>query len=98
LLLHFNNFSLPFLIGLPLSFLLALPSIIDWVTQKLGFRHSSNDIRLSTGFLEGLGVASLNLLDITPFYRFLIVTVLSLSVLGLGYMGRTIVRHWNKLS
>jgi uncharacterized membrane protein len=96
--LHFNIFSLPFLIGLPLSFLLALPSIIDWVTQKLGFRHSSNDIRFSTGFLEGLGVASLNLLDIAPFFRFLIVAVLSLSILSLGYMGRSIVHHRNKIS
>jgi uncharacterized membrane protein len=98
LLLHFNNFSLPFLIGFPLSFLFALPSMVDWMTQKLGFRHSSNDVRFSTGFLEGLGVASLNLLDVTPFFRLLIVAVLSLSVLGLGYMGRTIVYHWNKVS
>jgi uncharacterized membrane protein len=67
--------------------------MIDWITQKLGFRQSTNDIRLTTGFLEGLGVASLSLLDITVLSRFLIITILGFTVICLGLVGRTITHH-----
>lgn len=94
LFLNFHNYSLPFLLGFPISLLLALPSMIDWITQKLGFRQSTNDVRLTAGFLEGLGVASLNLLNITPFSRLLIVAILGFAVVSFGLLGRTVVHYW----
>jgi len=40
---------------------LGLPALLDWSTQKLGFRESSNLIRILTGLLLGSGIAlSLN--------------------------------------
>lgn len=36
--------------------LLALPCVLDWVTQSWGLRESSNHVRLATGFLMGVGV------------------------------------------
>jgi uncharacterized membrane protein len=35
---------------------LATPATLDWATQKLGYRESSNPIRLLTGYLLGLAV------------------------------------------
>lgn len=37
---------------------LALPAILDWTTQALGFRESQNWLRLATGAAFGLGGAS----------------------------------------
>lgn len=41
---------------LMIPWLLALPAFLDWGTQKLGLRESSNKLRLVTGYM--LGVAS----------------------------------------
>lgn len=38
--------------------MLALPAILDWTTQALGFRESQNWLRLATGAAFGLGGAS----------------------------------------
>lgn len=37
-------------------FLLALPYVVDWVTQSWGLRESSNMLRLVTGSLMGVGI------------------------------------------
>jgi len=47
-----NNFFLIF----ALAWLFAAPTIIDWVTVKLGLRKGKNNIRVVTGFLYGIGI------------------------------------------
>jgi len=47
-----DNFLLIFLI----SWGLVIPAIIDWSTVKLGLRKGNNNIRVTTGFCQGLGI------------------------------------------
>jgi uncharacterized membrane protein len=47
-----KNFLLAFLV----SWIFALPSIIDWSTVKLGIRKGNNNLRAMVGFLHGVGV------------------------------------------
>jgi uncharacterized membrane protein len=56
--------------GLYFVVLLALPAIIDWGTQKLSLRESTNMIRVLTGF--SLGLASHWSMSYDPGLRFLI--------------------------
>lgn len=47
-----KSFIMIFLI----AWFFALPSIIDWSTEKLDIRKGSNKIRVTAGFLHGIGV------------------------------------------
>ena len=82
------NYPVPFIPGLLVSLLLALPSIVDWSMQSLGFRRSSNRGRLFTGFLEGVGVSFMSLLDVSTLSRFLVVVGIGLGVILAGVLGR----------
>lgn len=75
---------IPLHIRFPISILLASPSILDWASQKLGFRQSNNNLRLSTGFFEGVGVFLLNMADGPLFVKIFI-----LAIIGVGVMGTT---------
>ncbi|MHA1379637.1 MAG: DUF2085 domain-containing protein [Candidatus Helarchaeota archaeon] len=37
------------------AIILATPLLIDWGTQKIGLRESNNYLRVSTGFIFGIG-------------------------------------------
>lgn len=39
-----------------LSFILAIPAVVDGVTQLFNFRVSNNNLRVITGFLLGLSI------------------------------------------
>lgn len=41
------------------TFSLAVPLLVDWTTQALGFRTSTNPLRFTTGVIAGLGLALL---------------------------------------
>jgi len=82
------SYAFPFSSGFLVSLLLALPSILDWTTQSLGFRQSSNGLRFATGFLEGVGVAFLGLLEISALLRLLVLAGIGLGVLCAGFFGR----------
>jgi hypothetical protein len=79
---------IPLPIGFAASLLLALPAILDWITQAIGFRESHNRLRMTTGFLEGAGVGLLSLAEAPALLRFLVVFIINVGVLGLGHVGR----------
>jgi uncharacterized membrane protein len=82
------SYVIPFSVGFAASLLLALPAILDWVTQAMGFRESYNRLRMTTGFLEGAGVGLLSLAEAPALLRFLVVFIINVGVLGLGRLGR----------
>ncbi len=86
------NYSIPFHLGLSVSLVLALPSIIDWTTQSLNLRQSKNNLRLLTGFLEGLGVGVLSLTGIPALAKYLILITIGVGVLSTGVLGRRLVK------
>ena len=74
------------------SIILALATIIDWITQSLGFRQSNNNLRFFTGFLAGMGITSLGLADIPLTMKFNTVITIGLIVLSAGTFGRKLLQ------
>jgi uncharacterized membrane protein len=90
------SFILPIKNSLPPQFvglcvLLALPTAIDWLTQTWRLRESSNKLRLFTGFLIGVGVGLLTLIDIGRVSRYILLVGLSSSVVILGYSVKRVI-------
>jgi len=56
LLNFFGYIHLTFNVAFCLSWILAIPSIYDWATVKLGMRDGNNKARLITGSLLGAGI------------------------------------------
>ena len=79
---------LQFQTGFVAALILALPAIIDWTTQAVGFRESNNPLRVVTGFLEGAGVLLLSLTDISLFAKLLIVSTIGVGVISVGVLMR----------
>jgi uncharacterized membrane protein len=75
--------------------LLALPTVIDWLTQTWRLRESSNKMRLFTGFLEGIGVGLLSFINIGKVSKYVLLVGLSSSVIVFGYL---IVRFKSNLN
>jgi len=90
LLLLFKD--IPLHIGVLFSLLFVSPFIIDWTTQSLGLRHSYNKLRLITGFLEGVGVGLLSLVQATAIVKLVILASFGLSVAFIGFFGRHAVQ------
>jgi uncharacterized membrane protein len=76
--------AIPFQTGFITALILALPAIVDWITQNVGFRESNNPVRVVTGFLEGVGVLLLSLTDISSLAKLLIVSAISVGVVSVG--------------
>ena len=72
----------------PFCFVLAAPAAVDWVTQSWGLRESSNGLRLSTGFLEGAGVALLSTAPLPLTLKLGMLLYVAASILTLGWVGR----------
>ncbi|MEM2637437.1 MAG: DUF2085 domain-containing protein [Candidatus Korarchaeota archaeon] len=64
--------------------LLALPAVIDWSTQTLGMRESSNRLRAITGFSLGMGIAMVKLADLFYTIGFVIFYLSMYFVAGLN--------------
>ena len=58
LLFFMGKFHTTFTIGFITSWLLALPSIVDWISIKYTNRDGSNRLRFITGFLLGAGIVT----------------------------------------
>ena len=71
-----------------LPFLLALPSGIDWLTQTWSLRMSKNSLRLSFGFLVGLGVALLSMSSFPRLTQTVVLTSICFSLVLTGLIGR----------
>lgn len=84
-----TGFSMSIHILFPILFV--LPAIIDWTTQTLGLRQSTNALRLMTGYLEGIGAGLLGVAAASNFVKLLVLTVGSLSIFGLSLLGSQLV-------
>ena len=91
-----GDISVSFHIGFIVALFLALPAIIDWTTQKMGFRESNNGLRLTTGLLEGIGLTFLNLTDIQSPLKLLIVAAIGLSIMSVGFLGGKRVKKMSR--
>ncbi|WP_455364997.1 DUF2085 domain-containing protein [[Eubacterium] cellulosolvens] len=76
------------LIIILLSIVFCAPAIIDWLSQSWGYRQSTNNLRLLTGFLQGGGIVlfSKMLLPFTLKFVFLLY-IISL-VFAIGTLGK----------
>jgi hypothetical protein len=83
--------AIPFQTGFITAIILALPAIVDWITQNVGLRESNNQLRIITGFLEGVGVLLLSLTNISSLAKLLIVSVISVSVVIFGFLMRRLL-------
>lgn len=79
-------FSLPIAYQIILCILLAMPAILDWVTQSWRIRVSNNKLRLITGFGEGVGISLLTLIAIPLFYKILIIISIAGLTIGIGML------------
>ena len=86
------RYSIPLYIIVLVALLLAIPSIVDWITQTLGFRLSNNGLRLRVGFLEGVGVGVLGLANIPTITKLIILIGFILIVLSIGFFGRRLMQ------
>lgn len=84
--------SIPFQTGFIAALILALPAIVDWITQNVGLRESNNQLRVITGFLEGVGVLLLSLTDIPSLTKLLIISAISVGVVIIGVLVRRFSR------
>ena len=80
--------AIPFQTGFIAALILALPAIVDWMTQNVGLRESNNPVRIVTGFLEGVGVLLLSLTEISSLAKLLIVSAISVGVVSVGVLMR----------
>ncbi|MEM2210788.1 MAG: DUF2085 domain-containing protein [Nitrososphaerales archaeon] len=79
-------FSLPITYQIILCILLAIPVILDWVTQSWRIRVSNNKLRLITGFSEGVGISLLALIAIPLFYKILIIVSIAGLTIGISML------------
>jgi hypothetical protein len=90
-----SSISLPFATGFLISLLLSTPTIIDWTTQSLGFRQSNNNLRILTGFFEGVGVKIFSLCNVsTPIKQFVLFSI-ALGIVCIGLFGHQLVQKFH---
>lgn len=77
-----------------LAILLALPSGIDWITQKWGLRNGSNSIRFLVGVLIGSGACFLSSSSLSSSMESLILACSITFVVLVGYLGKAVLRTW----
>ncbi|MCS7116092.1 MAG: DUF2085 domain-containing protein [Nitrososphaerota archaeon] len=76
--------SLPLIYQIILCILLALPAILDWITQSWQIRESNNPLRLVTGFFKGLGISLLSMISIPLSYKILLIISIAGLTVNLG--------------
>ena len=77
---------------------LAMPAIIDWITQTWRLRESNSTLRFSTGFLEGAAVVFLQLSSIPLAQKFFFLLLIGGIVLNVGFLGRRLFGRFNRSS
>lgn len=78
---------------LSICVILASPAIYDWLTQRWRLRESSNKLRVSTGILEGSGVALLSLATISTISKITFFLFIMICVLNLEILGKKFIKH-----
>ena len=87
-----SNISIPFTEGLFISLLLSTPTIIDWTTQSIGFRQSTNNLRLLTGLLEGIGFKIFSLSELQTLTKQFVLFSIAVGIIGIGLFGRRLIQ------
>jgi hypothetical protein len=80
--------SLNFNEQLLICVLLALPAALDWLSQVYGYRHSTNFVRWSTGFLEGTSVSLFSMAAAPLEFKFAAVLSIGGAISILGLVGK----------
>jgi uncharacterized membrane protein len=88
-----SSMAIPFQTGFIMALLFAFPAIIDWTTQNVGLRESTNPVRLGTGLLEGLGILFLSVTDTSALTRLLLVSAISVGVVVSSVVMRRLLRQ-----
>jgi len=65
----------------------AIPALLDWSTQKLKLRESTNIIRVMTGFLLGLG-SIMAMLTVNILLRMIVTSVFLLIFVGVTALAK----------
>jgi uncharacterized membrane protein len=84
----FIFYSLPVVYQLSICITFIAPATYDWVTQSWGLRASTNKLRISTGVLEGFGVALLSLATISTIYKIAFFLFIFGCILTTGISGK----------
>ncbi|MBD3158104.1 MAG: DUF2085 domain-containing protein [Candidatus Lokiarchaeota archaeon] len=83
-----------FLTSVPLTppwfwFLLAvglgMATVTDWVTQRLTYRKTTNDVRALSGFISGLGLSIIFMLA-NFFYMLFALVIMSITIAGVSVL------------
>ncbi|MEM3606988.1 MAG: DUF2085 domain-containing protein [Candidatus Bathyarchaeia archaeon] len=72
--------------------ILALPSMVDWLTQAWGFRSSRNDLRLITGFMNGFSIALLSFLPLSFALKLKAIIYILAFISIFGFTGKILKR------
>ena len=75
-------------VSLLLSIILVLPLLIDWGTQKLRLRESTNPLRFITGFIFGIGFWFVQFTILIFFWELLAIILYSLTMYIITLIGR----------
>ncbi len=67
---------------------LALPTLLDWTTQRLALRKSSNPIRFGTALFGGLSLAWYLIVPITLFFKLVFLFFIMLFVSVFSFIDR----------
>jgi len=99
-------YDIPFILSGEMAFvgawLMALPSIVDWSTSKLGLRNTNNKVRALTGILLGIGIIVYFwiglpliyiILSLLIFKAIIMITVNTKYLLNIGLKGFDIIRY-----
>ncbi|MBS7658797.1 MAG: DUF2085 domain-containing protein [Candidatus Bathyarchaeia archaeon] len=81
------TFSLNFLF---ICFILAIPGIMDWLTQSWKLRKGRNDLRIITGFTNGSAIALLSFISVPSILKLEIILCILTLILTLGLIGKTV--------
>ncbi len=84
----FIFYSLPVVYQLSICIIFISPAAYDWLTQSWGLRAGTNKLRISTGVLEGFGVALLSLATISTIYKIALFLFVLGCILNMGISGK----------
>jgi uncharacterized membrane protein len=76
-----------------LALLLALPSGIDWITQKWGLRKSNNPTRFLVGTMIGSGACFLGSSSLSSRMESLILASSAIFVMLIGHLGKGVLKN-----
>jgi uncharacterized membrane protein len=62
-----------------------MATVTDWVTQRLTYRKTTNDVRALSGFISGLGLSIIFMLA-NFFYMLFALVIMSITIAGVSVL------------